>query len=206
MKHLDLNTFMMDVHQNAVSHGWWENQRSVGTIRSLMHCEISEAVESYRKNEPDLYHKCAHGGSCEYQRVDMGEFDCTNCTPSMRKPEGAAVELMDFVIRALDYLSHINEPLPQSMDTAQKLALWALDEFQDDLDRDVANLDVPDLADVLHDEIGLASLMHDITYLFTACGLAIAWVERRGMDPVEILLEKHRYNLTRPYRHGGKQC
>lgn len=206
MKHLDLNTFMMDVHQNAVSHGWWENQRTPGTIRSLFHCELSEAVEEYRKNEPDLYHKCAHGGICEYQNVHMGEFDCSKCTPELRKPEGAAVELMDFVIRVLDYLAHLNEAMPASMNTAQKLCNWALDDYQDDLERNLLELDVPDFADVLHDEVSLSSVMKNITYLTTACGLAMAWVEHRGLDPVEILLEKHRYNLTRSYKHGGKQC
>ena len=204
MKHFDLNTFMADVHQNARKHGWWDAPRSDGTIRSLMHSELSEALESSRKNEPLLYHKCAHGGVCEYQNVHMGEFDCAKCTPSMRKPEGAAVELMDFVIRALDYLASLNEALPASMNTAQKLADWALDDYQDDRNRNVLALDVPELVDVLHDEISLYSLMGNITYLTAACGLAMAWVEKHGLDPVDVLAEKHAYNLTRAYKHGGK--
>ena len=37
-------------HQNAVEHGWWEQERSVGEIIALMHSELSEALEYARKN------------------------------------------------------------------------------------------------------------------------------------------------------------
>ena len=203
---LDLNAFMKDVHQNAVEHGWCDKPRTPGTIRSLFHCELSEAVESYRKSEKDWYHKCAYGGVCEYQDVHAGTFDCSQCTPELRKPEGVCVELMDFVIRVLDSLAQQNEMIPQSMNTPRKMMDWALDDYLDAEDRDVLTLDVPDIADVLHDEICLSSVMKNPTYLLTACGLAMAWVEHRGLDPAELLLEKHKYNLTRSYLHGGKQC
>lgn len=52
MKHLDLNTFMIDVHQNAIAHGWWEKESFAGTIRSLIHAELSEALEEYRETAP----------------------------------------------------------------------------------------------------------------------------------------------------------
>lgn len=208
MQHLDLNQFMQDVHQNAVAHGWWEKERSAGTIRSLIHAELSEALEEYRANRPMVWHACPyHPGACENQQVhDDNGLHCEVCTPSSRKPEGIAVELMDAVIRIFDYLAKLGEVIPDSMSTAKKLANWALDEYQDDQGRDVLKLDLPDLVDLVHDEVSLSSLLHDVSYLITASGLMMAWVYKQNKDPVEILLEKHEYNKTRPYKHGGKVC
>ena len=208
MKHLDLNAFMQDVHQNAVAHGWHDKERSDGTMRSLFHCELSEAVESYRKGEPDWWHRCPYApGACETQEVHENEsLHCEACSDSARKPEGAAVEFADFVIRVFDYLGSICFVLPQALDTAEKLAAWAVDDYQDDEITDATSLDAADLADVLHTHIALSKVMHNVTYLTCAVGLVLAWIKKRGMDPVKILLEKHEYNKSRSYRHGGKVC
>lgn len=31
------------------------------------------------------------------------------------------------------------------------------------------------------------------------------WFAAEGLDAEEVLMAKHEYNLTRPYRHGGKR-
>lgn len=206
MQELNLNDFMAEVHQNAVAHGWWEKESSAGTIRSLFHCELSEAVEAYRSHEPNHWHRCPNhaGGACEQMDVHSEDLHCEACTPAMRKPEGVCVELIDFVIRALDYLGHEKFVFPRSMDTAAKLAAWSIDDYQSDDQEDVTALEAPDLADLLHDEITLSKM--NMTYLATACGITFAWVEKRGYDPVGLMLEKHNYNKSRSYKHGGKAC
>ena len=208
MQHLNLNDFMAEVHQNAVAHGWWEKERSAGTVRSLFHCELSEAVEAYRNHEPNHWHRCPHkkGAACETMPVHEENLHCEACRQDMRKPEGVCVELIDMVIRVLDYLGHKDFVFPQEMDTAEKLAAWSLDDFQSDEVETVTGLELPDLVDVLHDEISLAGVMKNITYLTTTCGLVFAWVEKQGLDPVTLMIEKHKYNLTRSYKHGGKVC
>lgn len=199
---------MQEIHQNAVEHGWWEKPRTDGTIRSLLHCELSEAVEEYRAKRPMVWHECPyHPGACENQEVHINEdLHCEACSNTDRKPEGIAVELMDFVIRVFDYLAQIDFMIPASMNTEQKLVDWAVDDYQDEEGRDVLTLDVPDFADVLHTEIALSNVMRNVTYLTTAAGLAMAWVDKHGVDPVKVLLEKNEYNKTRPYKHGGKVC
>mgnify|MGYP001140463992 CR=1 FL=1 len=32
------------------------------------------------------------------------------------------------------------------------------------------------------------------------------WCGKEGIDIEQIILTKHEYNKTRPYRHGGKKC
>jgi len=75
-----INEWQEEIHQIAMDKGWWDDERTFGEIVALMHSELSEALESYRNGEP------------LYWVEDNG------------KPEGIAVELVDTIIRILDYL------------------------------------------------------------------------------------------------------
>lgn len=209
MKNLDLNAFMQDVHQNAIAHGWWETERTPGTVRSLIHDELSEALEEYRAGRPMIWHGCNNtNAESRCEESACSEYWAGACAIGCMdpKPEGIAVELMDFAIRIFDYLARLDWPLPESMNTEQKLADWAIDEFQDDQDRDVLKLELPDLVDILHDEVSLSSVLKNNSYLITGAGLAMAWVSAHGVDPAQLLMQKHEFNKTRSYKHGGKVC
>lgn len=47
-----INEFMQEVHQNAVDHGFWEEERPIEEIISLIHSEWSETLEEYRADRP----------------------------------------------------------------------------------------------------------------------------------------------------------
>ena len=123
---MTINELVKQVHENAVQHGWWEQERSFGELIALCHSELSEALEEYRNGHP-LY-----AGNLPILYYSGGGYNASTPTKCCTKPEGIAPELADTVIRIMDMCAHY------------------------------------------------------------------------GIDLEAAILEKHEYNKSRPYKHGGK--
>lgn len=204
---MKLNDFTKEVHENAVAHGWWENDRSLAECIVLIHSEWSEALEEARAGRPMHYFIC--DPSCKMPFLERGEKcnrDESNCGFYKRKPEGIAVELMDGVIRILDLCGRYS----------YRFKYGTVRQLEAGISRENPGFrkDMP-LADVLQH-------LHQITAiagggmirtgdakvglgaLELCAGVAIWWVRQQGLDPEKLLREKHEYNKTRPYKHGKK--
>lgn len=42
-----------EIHDNAVAHGWYEEEKSVPEMLCLIHSEVSEGLEGYRNHVKD---------------------------------------------------------------------------------------------------------------------------------------------------------
>lgn len=97
-----LEKFITEVYENAKKHGWHEEKREVGTVISLMHSELSEALE-FARNEIQLNKKginaLFHYSGTDEQGREVLKNEITLFT---KKPDGYLIELADVVIRIFD--------------------------------------------------------------------------------------------------------
>ena len=79
-----LNRLAGEIHENAVAHGWWEQEPELPEILMLCVSELAEALEEYREGKPKIYYE-----------VEAEETFYMNGEPyeryERRKPKGVAV-------------------------------------------------------------------------------------------------------------------
>lgn len=191
-----------EVHENAVAHGWWEDERETPEIAALIHSEWSEALEEARAGRPLVYRLCA---DCDEGPCDVEPDTATACgfDAARHKPEGIAVELIDGCIRILDYIGYLDGKVTTKDGSDSTIEILYSEENMEK---------VPDKpAEVIAYLHLHTSRVLMVSSPFTApngaamleaLALALSWVKKQGIDPLALLLEKHEYNKTRPYKHG----
>jgi hypothetical protein len=191
------------VHENAVKHGWWDEDRPITETVALIHSEWSEALEEARAGRPLVYHLCADcdDGPCivEPDTATACGFDAAS-----HKPEGIAVELIDGVIRILDLFGNleVNCADPHTGEASAFESLWSYDLSEYEVPASVSELVCvlhAGTSDIFDDENDGSALP-----LLAVMSVALLWIHSQGLDPLELLLMKHEYNKGRPYKHGKK--
>lgn len=201
---MNLNEFAREVHANACAHGWWETERDPEEIIALIHSEWSEALEEYRAGRPMLWHECMDEGQSPEDRPVVCE-QCTDCyyygkecEYRGKKPEGIAVELIDGCIRILDFAAH----------EKVSLKFMEIEPLQPTLPILIADLHYYTSSAL--NAIEKSGKIIVPGYISVWLGAAVydvfRYIRAHGISPEKIMIEKHEYNKTRPYWHGGKKC
>lgn len=164
---IDWNSLRDEAYKMACDHGFHDKERTADEAIELIHCELAEATESLRNGE--AYHWIAKNG----------------------KPEGFYVELVDAIIRILDFMGEQqiqdatpeHDPIttvPTPMDL-MKQTRWHLCNCA-----------------VWH---GHSSGLF-IRHLRNAMFHLVYFLELAHEDVEALIREKMAYNATRSYKHG----
>lgn len=199
---MKINELIKEVHENAVAHGWWETERPFEEIAALIHAEWSEALEEARAGRPYVWYECSLADRmiCDWEKTDCHYRGGKRCTGLHRKPkpEGFAVELIDGVIRILDYFGKAGIKYNDDDELRSLLEYCTLD-----IDSHTSEVWI---VNHLHIVTAYAYVTEDLEE--RACRLTgvvaavLLWLESYGIDFENVLTEKHSYNKSREYKHG----
>lgn len=190
MKNITFKAF--DIHENAKNKGWWDGKhRSEKEILMLVVSEIAEATEEVRNKKPMVY-----GVEVDHTTYETVFLDAANIRMRRLKPEGEAIELVDAVIRLLDWAGFKKwtlEPAWLSAISGHKEEIISSPlEFHFDLVNLVRKMNLTDLGS------------RKIELVTEFCALIQQYGKQNGWDMEELIDLKHTYNKTRGYKHGGK--
>lgn len=200
------------VHENAVEHGWWEDEREAPEVLALIHSEWSEALEEARAGRPlayiiantDVYRDPEE---LVVPRNAEGKYIAPWGKEYHGKPEGVAVELIDGCIRILDYIGKLGVIEPGSEESDVVIEKLYTEKPFDDVE---SWEKLPVLVAHLHFHTSAVMKIKEefpagrVVQMLLTLSIAMSWVKKQGLDPLAILLEKHEYNKTRPYKHGKR--
>jgi len=190
---MQLQEFAETVHRTAKEKGWWKQYENGDVmprppleVKMLIVSELAEATEEVRNGKPEVYWMVPTG---------MIKWDDTGRGANLRsgdklcKPEGEAVELIDAVIRIMDWF------------VANK---WNLNEHMDD------NYHLPVRESALETHMDLVTMVAKATgddeekMLGRVVKVIKEYFDLKDWDFKTVLKMKMEYNETRPFRHGGK--
>lgn len=182
---MSFNELSKEIHEQAIKSGWWQDKVFFHEIIALIHSELSEALEEYRNEMPNIY-------CMDYETCPNPE-ECLMCFKNymIRKPEGIATELSDCVIRILDYCGKKNIDIDLELSNCME---------------NYGSFTLPRLVAECHFFISTAYINYEISYLIQCINLIRHWCTENKIDLIEVIKIKHLYNKTRKWRHGNKKC
>lgn len=176
MKIEDIRELCKEAHDNAVRHGFWNDQHDIRHYLMLVITELAEAVQAYRKNrfaDRNEYEKLVKESGCSEEQAFLLSVKDT----FEDKMADACIRLMDLAGRS---------------DV----------EFPDDYDS-LGFLDEREITIVLFKAI---FFMQNAMYLDAGelVMYFIRLSEARCIDIEWHIRLKMAYNVSRPYLHGNK--
>jgi NTP pyrophosphatase (non-canonical NTP hydrolase) len=177
-----------------VRNGWFDKPVSFYASMALLHSEISEALEAWRRWG-------VKGVPLESKTGPVGAQDAAYNLP---KPEGVPSEFADILIRLLDSCERFGVDGMDDCWSTPAVYTWNFGQER--------KIEFPDAMNLLHDRVSELSWLYSSTsqptvrpgflrILLTLVPLSDTF----GVD-LEVEYEKKMaYNRQRPYRHGDKR-
>jgi NTP pyrophosphatase (non-canonical NTP hydrolase) len=106
-----INELAKEVHENAVSHGFFDDNKNIGEMLCLIHSEVSEALDADRSDK--YYSNCVSDQKWFIQGMADKNFGATFCDDSFfkdqfenRVKDTFEDELADVLIRVMDLAAY----------------------------------------------------------------------------------------------------
>jgi hypothetical protein len=179
-----INDLAADIYANAKSKGWWDDARSERSVRALIVSEHSETLEAFRDSEAAVWFRSERND-------EWATFsDAARLASQGLKPLGIGIELVDGLIRALDWIGGNGH----AFGAAEIKMMGTHREPPPDV------ISIPDQVDWLTEVLFKEGIWRG--YVMAVLGIARV----NGIDAWECMRIKCAYNKTRPHRHGGKRA
>ena len=215
-----VNTMIRQIHANALEHGWWPGPRKIGELVALINSEFSEALEEYRADRPMVWYACTMFEKKDEVVCRGCELDPKSCIHRDAKPEGIAVELIDGIIRIFDLFGAMGYECEGMKNIGGITEEVKMLKRYDAMLETYSALELPVLVALLqrtvcesvftcpgngYDSVDYQKFIEPLD-LLRAVTIAVLWMLSRDVDVEKVLMEKHEYNKSRPYRHGNKKA
>jgi hypothetical protein len=118
---MQIEDLIREAHETATSKGWWQMkpERTFGDQIALMHSELSEALEEFRR---PLRRMNGEDFNAEPMALIWANlwgapvrFNANDSDISQCKPEGIAIEFADVMIRIFDTCARYEIPLVEAI-------------------------------------------------------------------------------------------
>ena len=185
----EIKSLSEEIYAVNVKNGWHKELLTVPEVCSLLHSEVSEAVEEFRNSRPPVYYITDVGEVAI--ETDIEEWIVSYKAGLQPKPEGELIEIADAVIRLLDFV----KSRPISIPTIEFYT------FEEDSNiRLYAELHL--LISELYKTSQEFTYPSHVVWILAAC---IAICNKNGWNLWAAVRLKLEYNKTREWRHGGKR-
>lgn len=211
-------------HTIAKEKGWLaedgKDARSFAGACALVHSELSEALEEYRKHKPvgEIYYEVTVtsgdvGGKTEMSRQEMASardisiemYGSLDPKKFDAKPAGIPIEIADVVIRIAQRVgSNSNPALLQSYVNGNHFRMDKDFDFETFIAR--AHRSVSQAYDECESETSNdETARYVVDDLADTLSMCFAFCKAHDVDLWAAIDEKEAYNRTRNHRHNGKR-
>lgn len=196
---IDLNSYRDRVYQNAVNHGWHEEDKNDEHWLCLVISELMEAVEADRKGkyaDADLFRYITEDDLRE-RHLSGTEFDISfvaNFEEYIK--DSVEDELADACIRILDFAGlkdlDLNVISIDELKSSEGFFDWTFTESMFFIVSGIT-------------EKGIMDWKSLRSYLCKNLGEILTYCIQRNIDIFWFIEQKMKYNETRSFKHGGKK-